>query len=500
MRSILAIFALALSFALAPPPADALEAEELEAEVEDLLAKARLFLAPVTVEGGPFTVEPEGAGFRLTLPDLAIYDAADRRRFAIGTLSMLVTEPATGLYGLDDLRLPDRMAVMEGAEQVGWIALDLERWSGVYSTALQEFLQLDFLARSFEVRVPRERLLIGAGRMAAWIATVPEHDAGVATGYQRQRQYASVADLVMADDEGTLEIDSIFADGAVDGFDLRLYETLLAVIGDVETAAAQGDQSRMAALRQAVAEAAAIASSFGGGMRLAGIEAYDALGGSTFRLDALNLSMALQTPRDSAFGSAVLALSGGGLAIDPASSPEVAPYVDLLPQRWSIPLAIEHLPLDALAQSLADLVVASANPLLDPEGQLRGIGNTVLAALGTAGSYLIVRDLFVESSLLRLDSKASLAFSPAVDLGVVGNLAITLSGLDRVLALAEGMSDPDAKRLLSAVVLGMMGVGQAVALPDGRVGYRFSFFFAPDGTVQMNGFSFGDLLNNAIPQ
>jgi hypothetical protein len=186
--------------------------------------------------------------------------------------------------------------------------------------------------------------------------------------------------------------------------------------------------------------------------------------------------------------------------IDPASDPGVAPYVDILPRSWSIPLVIEHLPLAVLAASLADLIVASAGSPFQAEERLESVGNAVLAALGTAGSYLIIRDLFVEAPLVRLDSKASLAFSPAVEWGVVGNWAVTLTGLDRVLAMAEGMTDPDTKRVLSAVVLGMMGFGQAVALPDGRVGYRFSFFFAPDGTIQMNGYSFGDLMNNAIPQ
>jgi hypothetical protein len=274
----------------------------------------------------------------------------------------------------------------------------------------------------------------------------------------------------------------------------------LAVIADLETAAAQGDDSRVEALGQAVAEAAAFASAFNGGVRLAGIAAYDATGARTFWLDSLRFAFGVNTPRQAEFGSASLSFSGEGLVIDPASDPEVAPYVDILPRSWNIPLVVEHLPLDVLAASLADLIVASAGSPFAAEEQLKDVGNAVLTALGTAGSYLILRDLFIEAPLLRLESKASLAFSPEVEWGVVGNWAFTLTGLDRVLAMAEGMSDPDTKRVLSAVVLGMMGFGQAVALPDGRVGYRFSFFFAPDGSIQMNGFSFGDLLNNAIPQ
>jgi hypothetical protein len=501
MRPVLAATAVALTLALSPPPAAALEAEALKVQIEAMLAEIRTSIAPATMEVGEVEVVPEGDGFRVTLPGLAIDDHLEGQRFEIGTFALTMTEPGPGLLGFDDVSFPERMRVTEKGQETGWFTLDLERYSGVYSIALQDFLQLDFLANSFEVRVPKEAVLIGGGRTTAWIATVPEHDARGATGYQRQRQYGRVENLVVASKDSTVEIDQLTVDGAVEGLDLRLYETLVAIVDDLEIAGAQGDTGRLAALREALTEAIGLAETMRAGLQVAGLRSYDESGKSAFALDSLRLRMDLDTPRGEAFGSALLALTGEGLNLDPATSPEVAPYIDLVPQAWNIPLKIEHLPMEALALSFADLIYnAAGNALVMPEEQLSNLGTAVLDALGTAGSYLIVRDLFLESPLLRLDSKASLAFSPNVELGVVGNWAVTLSGLDRVLALAEGMTDPDAKRMLSATVLGMMGVGQAVALPDGRVGYRFSFTFAPDGTVQMNGFSFGDFLNKAIPQ
>ena len=65
------------------------------------------------------------------------------------------------------------------------------------------------------------------------------------------------------------------------------------------------------------------------------------------------------------------------------------------------------------------------------------------------------------------------------------------------------VSETEIDQLLAQRAIGGPEVRLAnivVALPDGRVGYRYSFGFAPDGTVQMNGLSFGDLMNNAIPQ
>ena len=500
MRQAFAAAAVALTLALAPPAA-ALEAEGLKAEIEALLAELRVSIAPVTLEAGPVEVVPEDRGFRVTLPDLAVDDPLEGQRFEIGTVSLTMNEPGPGLLGFDDVELPERMTVIEKGQEVGWITLDLERYSGVYSTAVRDFLQLDFLADSFEVRVPKEAVLIGAGRTTLWIATVPEHDADGPTGYERQRQYGSVDNLVITSKDATVEIDRLSVDGALESLDLRLYETLVAIVDDLEIAGAQGDTAKHAVLREALTQAVDLAESMHAGLQIGGVRGYDEAGKSIFALEALRLGMELAAPRGETFGSASFALAGDGLSVDPATTPELEPYIDLVPQSWNIPFKLEHLPLEDLARSLADLIYeAAGSALVMPDEQLSKLGEAVLGALGTAGSYLIVRDLFVEAPLLRVDSKASLAFSPNVDLGVVGNWAITLSGLDRVLALAEGLTDPDSKRMLSAAVLGMMGVGQAVALPDGRVGYRFSFTFAPDGTVQMNGFSFGDFLNKAIPQ
>lgn len=501
MRPAFAAAAAALALAFASPAALALEAEGLKADIESMLADLRAAIAPVTVEAGPIEVVPQGTGFRVTLPGLAVDDAIEGRRFEIGTVALTVTEPGPDLFGFDDVELPQRMAVIEAGKEVGWIALDLDRYSAVYSTAVRDFLQLDFLANGLEVRIPHEAMLVGAGRIAAWIATVPEHEAGAPTGYQRQRQYGSVENLVISSQDSTVEIDRMTFNGGLEGLDLGLYETLVAVVDDLEKAGAAGDTARLGALREALKDAIGIAETYSGGLQIDGLTADDDSGKRAVALQTLRLATSLDTPRGEAFGSAGLVLSGSGLAIDPAASPEILPYIDLVPQAWNIPVQLEHLPLEALALNLADLIYQSAgNALAMPEEQLNQLGQAVLNALGTAGSYLIVRDLFIEAPLLRLDSKASLAFSPNVELGVVGNWALTVSGLDRVLVLAEGFADPDVKRVLSGIVLGMMGFGQAVALPDGRVGYRFSFSFAPDGTVKMNGFSFGDVINKAIPQ
>lgn len=140
---------------------------------------------------------------------------------------------------------------------------------------------------------------------------------------------------------------------------------------------------------------------------------------------------------------------------------------------------------------------------LDPfaaETQVDLAGQAILQALGAAGSRLIVEGGFVESALLRMTMASALAFDPATPLGVVGTSSLGFFGLDRVLTFAETLADPEAKRIVKMAVLGLMGFGQATAEPDGSVGYKYEFFFAPDGNVTMNGFGMGDLMNQAMPQ
>ena len=501
-RAVAAAAAIAVAWALAATPAAAMDADGLKAEVEAMLAEARALVAPATIQIGPVEVVPDGAGFRVTLPDISIDDPVKQQHVAIGTLAATVSEPGPGLFGIDDVSIPERMTVTENGQETGWLALDLDRYSGVYSTGVHDFMQLDLLINSFELRIPEEAVLIGGGRTTAWIATVPEHDAsGGLTGYQRQQQYGSVQNMVITSKDAVVEIDQLTVDGASEGLDLAVYENLVAIFDDLELAGAQQDTARLEVLRKSLSEAVDLAETMRAGVQILGLRSFDETGGSTFALDSLRLGFDIDMPRGEDFAAATLALSGEGLSLDAGSNPEIQPYVDLIPHSWNIPLKVDHLPTEALALAMADVVYqASGNALTMPEEQLNTLGQAIMGALGTAGSYFIVRDLFLESPLVRLDSKASLAFSPNAQLGVVGNWAVTLTGLDRVLALAEGMSDPDAKRMLSGAVLAMMGVGQATALPDGRVGYRFSFSFAPDGTVQMNGFSFGDFLNKAIPQ
>ena len=328
------------------------------------------------------------------------------------------------------------------------------------------------------------------------VETEPEAELA---GRHRQVQEYRAAGLVISSPEATVEFGEITASALVEGLDLEVYRTFSAIFADLETAAEQGDAKRIEALRQAMGEISHLAVALDQTVRFRDLVAVDAEGTEVLRLDEMDLSLEADAPLDSDEGSAALVFAGSGFAPGPGIGAEADALSQLIPTEWRLPLRIEKLPLEDLSDLTIDLLFEQSLDRFSGFPELSG-GQALLAALGKAGTRLVVRDLFVEAPLGRTEAKASLTFAPETPLGVVGMVEFVVTGLDRILVYAEGLADAETKRWLSAAVLGMMGVGEAVALQDGSVGYRFSFWFTPEGEVSMNGFGFGDMLNEAVPQ
>ncbi len=484
----------------APPAALALTADELSDAIAGWLDELGADMAPGSLSHDPLMILPEGEGFRVTIPGLTLHERDDALRdLVVGDVSFLVAEPAPGDYAFSEVTLPERLALKDlDGQPHGSLGFDLERLSGTWSSGLGELTELDFALNGFDLRVPDEGVVIWLGRASALLETRPSAD-----GFHRQSQDYHLGDLVLSGPEGTLEIAGIQLDGAMEGLDLEAYRTLMAILGDIETAAARGDDSKLGALRAAMArlaESDPVATHGEQRITATGLSASGEQGQALGRLASIGLTASVDAQRGADEGGAALRFEGEGLELDAAGLPDAAPWLGLVPTRWSLPLRLEKLPMQALSEAMVDLIFDMA---LDPLGGTAKsdlAGRAILNALGTAGSRLIIQDLFVESSLARVVSEAALAFDPGTPLGMVGTTSTTFFGLDRVLALAEGLADPEAKRWLSTAVLFLMGFGEAVAQPDGTVGYRYQFFLTPEGSVTMNGRGIDDWVNKAIPQ
>ena len=491
--------ATALLLALAPAPALALTAEELAVDVGGFLDELNLQLAPAQLRHEPLRIEPAGEAFRVTIPALAIVGIEELRDLAIGEVSFLVAEPTPGNYDFSEVAVPERLEFRgPGGEAQGSVTFDLQRLSGSLSSDLGELTRLDFALAAFDVRVPAEGVVMWLGQAEARLDTLPD-----GAGFHRQQQDYRLADLLISDEEGTLEIAGMTLLASMEGLDLESYRTLLAIMADIETAGAKGDASKLAALRQTMGELAAqdpVATDLAQSFTLTGLTGHGEQGQRLGSLERLGFAVTATAERGNPEGAASFLFDGEGLALDPAGAPEAAPYLPVIPRSWSIPLRLEKLPMQSLSAAMVDLLFELSFDPFAAESQVELAGQSILQALGAAGSRLIVEDGFIDSALLRMTAAAALAFDPQTPLGLVGTSSLGFFGLDRVLSFAETLADPEAKRMVKMAVLGLMGFGQATAEADGSVGYKFEFFFGPDGTVTMNGFGMGDLMNKAMPQ
>lgn len=497
-------FALACSSALAltlwlSSPALALTAQEVEEEVLSLLNETAVSLAPSKLLHEKLEVVPAGEGFRVTVPALRVTGTSEIPDLEIGTVSFHVAEPAEGEYRLSNIVVPKRMRFLDGqGQEQGSIAMDVQTFEGLYSAALGELTELDFLLNGLDMRIPDESTVIWVGRAAFALTTQPESER-----YHRQQQDYRLLDILVSTPEAAVGIESLELLSDMQGLDLDAYGTLMAILADLNTALEQGDQAKHTALREAMGQLAGqdpVATLVAQTMTLRGFSVSDGGGRPLLDLQSLTFGFDGAAERGQPTGSLGMRVTGEGLALNPANVPEVAAYADLIPHRFSFPVELHKLPLKALSESLVDLAFAADADPFGTRGHMDSAGLKILDILGIAGSELVIKDLEIESKLARMTGEAALTFSPSSPLGVVGGMAADFFGVDKVLAFANSVTDPDVRQGLSAAALGIMGMGQATAQPDGSVGYRFQFLMAPDGGVTMNGMGMGDLLNTPVPQ
>lgn len=494
----------ALLLAALAAPAAALDAETLERDLEAYVEELQVGMPDGALAVGEIAVTEEGAGLRVFIADILLVDPLEGESVEVGDVSFLVDEPETGIYAFSEVELPERLSILgPGGEERGSLTFDLDRFSGIFSADLGELTALDLLVRGLELRVPAEGLVVALAETSGRIETLPEaerREGDTAAARHRQTQSYRLAGLVVSDPEATVEFGEIVVGATIEGLDLEVYRTFMAIIGDLETAADQGDMQRIAGLRQAMGEITHLALLLDQEVFFRDIVAYGPDGTEVMALAEVELGLDVESPLQSESGSASFVFAGSGFRPGPAIAAEAGDFVELIPTDWRLPFRMEKLPLEDLSDAFVDLIFDITVDPFYGDSQLFAAGDTLLSALGKADTRLIVRDLFIDAPLGRTEAKASLAFAPETPLGVVGMAEFVMTGLDKILVYAEGLSDPEDKRWLSAAVLGLMGVGEAVALDDGSVGYRYSFFLTPEGEVSMNGFGFGDMLNEAIPQ
>lgn len=492
---------LAAAFAvLYVSPAAALDASGLTGEVEALLQRMRTAAAPAQLLWNPIETVPEGDALRLRLSGLRVDGIEGASDLEIGTVDLRVREIGPGLFVVDDVHLPPRAVVRQDGIDGGSLAVEVERFSATYSAALGVVTQLDVALRQIVLRPGNDGVFV-ADRVAALVETLPEVNAYGATGLEVQRLEASIAGLSATATGKALGLDSFAVEANLHGFDWLALRRLWTIFRDQQVAVLLGDQTLLSALRKAWIEADPAVRSYDLAIRLDGLRVVDDREDVDFVLARLESSGVQEATDRDGFFATEGSVRAEGLGVGGAAASKVGPYLALVPHAFSSTTRSERVPASAWSAVFFDLVAVYASG--DGEVALAAVLASSQAfnqALAEAGTLLLLRDLTVETPLLKLDNKASLRYATDAKLGVVGTWVATLAGLDSTLLWSEGLPDEEARRSASAIVLGLRGFGQAATQADGTAVHRFNIVYAPDGAVTVNGLPLDTLFQNADPR
>jgi hypothetical protein len=403
----------------------------------------------------------------------------------VGRLSFALDPMEPKLYRLTNVRIPDKMVVRNqlGAD-VGYAALNLRRLTGVFSTAIQNFIQLDALVEDLRLALSQEGTAVQLLTLAATVES--ERD-----GNGLWQMIESLRGSGLRIGEATLgefAIEEFDFDGKVDAVDFAVWESALT---EFEAAAAGGSPNDLLNAMLSVFIRGEFAFYKGldvgaafRGISLAGFPAFtlDQFG---FRLSAEEAGKGLSKGR--------FALAHSGLALADGADAELNPFPDLTPEASSLDIAVERFPSRLTMKAFGDLLSAA----VEAESRHQQDSNMLMAMMGQklltdlrlvmakVGTTIRFQNTSMVTRAARADLSGELRADASSLLGAVGGLDLRVSGLARIveaLAAEEGgdQGQPGLIEVLRSIAKREQDAGGAPV-------DSFRFDLTPQGSVTVNG-------------
>jgi len=505
MRSRLAALlgaGLVLGGALAPP-ASALEAEQLRAEILEtfsLFEAAAGSEAPLPYGYEAIEVEDQGDGFRVTLSGLRVLlDPAEAARLDIGGAAFTMTPAgqrgSDELFHVSDLSLSPYWVYSRGGEPASRVvrpgAVSFEGlWSFAYLTLLDAKVSADGVVvetSAGELLSSFESIL---GELESRPADKGRYDVG---GTLR------IDGVMIRDDDLRIALGAIQSEVEVPGHDPAAAAKVLRAAARAKAPSQSPTESASVSLMTDL-----LFLSQGGRMTLKLRDLRGLRDGSTeaLEIDGINLDYAVSDHEDSV-AKLDMALAQTGLRVTASDRPAGALAAALMPTDSSAMLSVERLPLRTLLtliEPLAEEAVADeggSGETLDPGGRkgdrlAADAGEKLIAAMSAAGTTLDLSGTRVAAPKAEVALKGGMVIDGDAAFGIRGTLLAEVGGFDFLVALAhQSLEDPDPGiRGEARQVVGMLALLQAFADrdetgADGPID-RFLFKIEPNGAVSVN--------------
>ena len=503
MRRILIAVFLALGLvSAAVPAARALDPDALR---QDLIAALDRGLS--TYATGPFLftgVETvaQGAAVRVKITDLTLPLPDHGGRIEFGDLAFTLADAPPGSleddrrYRVSEVTTASQAAVIDDTgEKIALINYSLEHLSGVWSTALRNFLDYDMAMDRFEVVVPKENLGFAIDRFTAVNQVVTRGDG--LTDWEGEGRIAGLRVIKPA--FGTLRIGEVLVDYRIHGYDLAGMQAMNQAVDEASNREAPPDRDRIAALQERLKSFSMVGQGFVERFKVTDLSYLDAAEQPRFHLDEMEF--------DIAGGDQHVALGYGSLGLRMAGASTVLPGSEgngagtpldaLMPENLGLIVSGERLPARAMWRGMLKLMLlgaAGGAQGTDPNAIGEAMGSEILAAINQAGTVLRLDRFDVEAPSGRVVAEGEFQVDPATAVGVRGRADITITGLDEMIAAANGAAlsgqvAPGVQGNMMFLML-LKGMVKRETGPDGGTVDRLEIVVTPAGDVLLNGLPF----------
>ena len=426
-------------------------------------------------------------GLALPLPDLG-------GRLEVGDLAFTVADAEPGRYRVSEVETASQATLIDDkGAKAALINYRLERLTGIWSAALRNFLDLDLAIGGFEVVVPGENLGVAIANISAVNRSLDRADGLI----DMQGEARATGLRMINPDFGTLRIGELYVDYESHGQDLSGVQSFNEAFRALSREDPPPNKAEIAAILDRLAAINILPQGFIERFRLSDLSYLDAAQRPQFQLDEVEMNVAggdLNLP----LGYGSLGVRVAGLRAEVPGAGAGDPLQALVPRQLGFIGSIERFPSQLLWQVVVRamaLSVAAGEPGSSNEALGDAIGRELQAAINEAGTLFRLDRLEVENAAGQLSGEGVLQVDPTSPAGAQGRLALSITGLDEMIAAAmSGAQSEQVDPKLQGNMMFLMilkSMAQREAGPDGKPIDRFEVVLTPAGEVLVNGQPFG---------
>ncbi len=477
-------------------PAAALDPEALRRDLIEGLEHGLSVYARQGIEYGQIKTSARGDAVRVEIAGLAMPLPDFGGRAELGDVAFTVAGAGEGQYRVSDVRGPAQITIVaDDGSQFALANYRLEHLTGVWSSVLASFLDLDMAVGDVEILVPKGNFAAQLKRLAVRNRYTPGAE-GLTDQTSMMRAQGLRALIPL---QGTFQIEEILGESEFKGLDMAAYralaEEMRALDGGASGQGAPPDRAALAKLIERLRDINVFPRRAVERVEVRGIALADPANNPVFRLEEIEIdSTGEDLSGPLAAGS--MGMRYGGLRIE-----EPGPAQALVPTDAGFILSIERVPMRALWQLLLTgmaLTVAAPESNPDANALSEAMGSEIMDAMTKAGTRFLLDRLHTESPSGQIDGKGLFEMDATTPVGVKGGLELTITGLDRMITVASQAAGNGAEGQPGAAggvmfLMILKGMARREAGANGAPVDRFDIRLSPEGQLLVNGQPMGML-------